>query len=388
MKIGIATPVSLHLLADLVEQGHELPTGYEFAPHAWLVREYVERGHEVSVFTLAPGLQAPREFRGDRLRIHVGRFRPSGRARDFFALERRDLLSAMGADRCDVVHAHWTYEFALAAIDSGLPHVVTAHDAPLEILKLHPDAYRFLRLLMAFRAVRGARVLTAVSSYVADHLRTRFLYGRPIHLVPNGIAPWVFSLESPGVRDRAAVRFASVLTGWSRRKNATTLLRAFKRVRSAVPGASLTLYGPGYGPGEAAAAWAGARGLCEGVEFAGAAPHRVLLERLAGTADVLVHPALEESFSMALAEAMAVGIPVIGGERSGGVPSTLDGGRAGRLVDVRSPRLLAEAMLELATRPELRSTLADAARRSARARFPMARVVDEYEGIYEAVCGR
>ncbi|HEU4562160.1 MAG TPA: glycosyltransferase family 4 protein, partial [Longimicrobium sp.] len=233
MKVGIATPVSLHLLADLVEDGHELPAGYQFPPHAQLVREYVERGHEVSLFTLAPELREPRTFRGDRLRIHVGRFRPARRARDFFAVERADLVAAMRADPCDVVHAHWTYEFALAAMDSGRPHVVTAHDAPLAIWKLHRDGYRFLRLLMAFPAIRRARVLTAVSAYVAEHIARVFRYRAPIHVVPNGLPASVFAAGNAreGHTAGTAARFASVLTGWSRVKNAATLLRAFATVR-------------------------------------------------------------------------------------------------------------------------------------------------------------
>ncbi|HEU4556596.1 MAG TPA: glycosyltransferase family 4 protein, partial [Longimicrobium sp.] len=143
----------------------------------------------------------------------------------------------------------------------------------------------------------------------------------------------------------------------------------------------------GFGPGEPAEAWARTWGIAAGVEFVGAVPHPELLRRLAAGADVLVHPAVEESFSMAVAEAMALGIPVIGGTRSGGVPATLDGGRAGRLADVRSPSALAGAMLELATQAEERNAIATAGRLSARARFSLDGVVAEYERIYQELCG-
>jgi hypothetical protein len=65
------------------------------------------------------------------------------RAWDLFAQERAGLERAMREDPCDVVHAHWTYEFALAALASGQPTLVTARDWAPTILLMQ----RRLRLL-------------------------------------------------------------------------------------------------------------------------------------------------------------------------------------------------------------------------------------------------
>ena len=385
MKVGIATPVSLRMLAELVERGDEMPRGYEFPPHALMIREYVARGHDVSVYTCSRGITEPMTFVGPGLRIHIGRYRERGRARDFFAVERQDLVAAMAADPCDVVHAHWNYEFALAAIESGLPHLVTAHDAPLKIFGLYRDPYRFMRLLMSARAIGKTREMSAVSVHVADHLRKVFRYQRPISIVPNGLPSSVFEISATRHAPGAGITFATVLTGWSRLKNGRVALRAFQRTREAVPEGRLVMYGPGYGPGEGASVWAAAHGLDAGVEFAGTVPHPELMVALKSSVDVLVHPALEESFCMAIAEAMACGIAVIGGEKSGGVASTLDEGRAGRLVDVRSAGAVASAMVELAQDAALREKLATAAHASAQQRFLMGRVVERYEGIYTRI---
>lgn len=64
-------------------------------------------------------------------------------------------------------------------------------------------------------------------------------------------------------------------------------------------------------------------------------------------ADVLVHPALEESFGNILIEAMSQGTPVIAGGQSGAVPWVMDYGRAGTLVDVKSAAQLAEGVINL-----------------------------------------
>jgi glycosyltransferase involved in cell wall biosynthesis len=98
--------------------------------------------------------------------------------------------------------------------------------------------------------------------------------------------------------------------------------------------------------------------------------------------DVLVHPALEEAQPMAIIEAMARRIPVIGGKTSGGVPWTLDVGRAGILVDVRSPDQVATAMQRLITDPVLRQDLAERGQALARERFHISAVADAWQTVY------
>jgi glycosyltransferase involved in cell wall biosynthesis len=106
------------------------------------------------------------------------------------------------------------------------------------------------------------------------------------------------------------------------------------------------------------------------------------MARVGSEVDVLVHPSLVEAQPMALIEAMVRGIPVIGGESSGGVPWTLDHGRAGRLVDVRSPEAVAQAMLEFAADPELRQGYAERGLALARQRFHIVSVADAYQAVY------
>ncbi len=388
MKLGIAGPVSLGLLNGYVEHGDALPNGYRFPPMAKLVEEYLQRGHQVSLFTLDPTISEPKTFRGDRLTIHVGRYRPRARHRskDLFGQERADLIRAMEKDPCELVHAHWTYEFALAAIASGYPYVVTAHDAPLRVLRYLPGVYRSLRFLMALQVARRAQHLTAVSPYVAEHFRRRLLYRGPIKVIPNGLSGSLFAVDGQGSRTKgSSPTFATVLTGWGGLKNGQVALRAFSQVRKATPGARLLMFGWGHGVAEEGSVWAKQNGLSESVEFIGSVQHPVLLQHLADEVDILVHPSLEEAQPLSVSEAMALGIPAIGGVRSGGVPYTLENGGAGMLVDVRSPEAVARAMLRLAEDTETRLALGRAARESAWRRFRFEVVAKSYEEVYEEV---
>lgn len=386
MKIGVAGPVTLPMLAHHVCEGEELPPGYKFAPMATWVEALLARGHQVSLFTSAPELDEPRTFKGDRLTIHVGRYRPRHRARDFFATERQDLLAAMRADPCDIIHAHWTYEFAWAALDSGRPVLVTAHDAPLQIFRFKPDPYRFIRLLMAWHVIRRTQFMTAVSDHIATHFRRVFRYRGNMRTIHNALTDNLFasSMQCGAQTKTRFLTFATVLVGWGKLKNNVNVLAAFQRVRGTLPEARLVMFGEDHGVEEKAQLWARANGMDGGVEFAGMVPHGQLVERLVSEADVLVHPSLEEACPMAVSEAMALGIPVIGGRLSGGVPEILDYGLSGILVDVSSPKNMAHAMLSLAD-AEVRSNFSEKGRRSARDKFNPAAVFSAYEDAYQEV---
>jgi glycosyltransferase involved in cell wall biosynthesis len=386
MRIGVAGPVTLPMLSRHVSNGGEMPPGYKFAPMAAWVEALLSRGHEVVLFTLAPEVNEPRKFAGEQLTIHIGRYRPRHRARDLFARERQDLLEAMRADRCDILHANWTYEFALAALDTGFPTLVTIHDPPLSVLRYNVTPYRFIRTLMAWHVARRAQFMTAVTDDTKDHFRRVFCYKGHLTVIPNAVAQEIFDLGRP-VREHKCdhVTFATILCGWGGRKNGQTALLAFHRLKQIIPSAQLVMFGEGHGQGEAAEAWAREQGLADGVNFAGMVTYATLMHRLSTEIDVVLHPAFVEAHSMAVAEALALGLPVIAGRDTGGMRYLLEHGKTGMLVDVSSEKCVFEAMFKLARHPGLRVGLGRAAHESARRRLSVNVVMSAYEKEYERV---
>ncbi len=388
MRIGFAGPVSLRMLTAHIGDPAQLPIGYEFPPMALWVEELLRRGHEVTLFSLAPEIATPQCFVGPRLRICLGRRRPRHRARDLFRQEREDLRAAMQASDCDVIHAHWTYEFALAALASGKPTLVTAHDAPGAILRLHHDAYRALRFVMAWMVARRARDLTAVSEYVANHFRQVLRYSRDIAVVPNGLSDEWFGTLASCSRTRSNVfTFATVLSGWGVRKNGQLALDAFHRLKKDLPDIRLIMFGEGYEPTGLAHNWAAARGLTTGVDFVGRLEHQQLALRLATEVDVLIHPSREESFCMAAAEAMALGIPVIAGNDSGGIVDVVRNVGGGVLVRLR-PAEMASKMRMLFEDAALRRALSRNGRSRVQSEYSTARVFDAYDDLYRQLTTR
>jgi glycosyltransferase involved in cell wall biosynthesis len=311
------------------------------------------------------------------VRIGPYRSRARYRARDFYAFERRALTDLLAQASGDVVHAHWTYEFALPCEGERRPVLVTAHDAPLTILRLTRDAYRLVRTMVACRVRLGIRTLSAVSPYLADRWRREMAYRRPITVVPNISA----GLPQPSRHANRGPRVVLDVSDAGRRKNVAGLIRAFGAVRQLRPDTVLRLVGPGLGAADELAVWARREGLGTSVEFVGPVAHAVVPRHLA-EADVFVHTSLEEAHPISVCEAMQAGLPIVGGCRSGGVPWTLDGGRCGLLVDVRDPLAVADGILRLLSEPELAADLGTAARGRAVNAFGPDAVVHGYLAAY------
>ena len=225
-------------------EGCEYP-GFGGVPVYELAKGLVASGHRVSVVTTAGSPEAAEaRFKGPQIDVHCLPRRAAGPAiRDLYRRERSAMSAALRDFHPDIVHAHWTYEFELAAQDSGLPHVTTAHDAPFTILRHMRDPYRAARLGVALRARPGIRHLSTVSPYMADRWRRQMRYRDPISVIPNSIPQ---SAVSPSRRPSPHPTVLEVADS-GRLKNIGGLLRAFAIVRMQVPEAELRLVGPGLG---------------------------------------------------------------------------------------------------------------------------------------------
>ena len=399
MKIGIAGPISTESVAHLLRDAPPDIKGSAGAPFlGTLITTLHERGHEINAYTLdsslSPHIDEATVAVGNRFRLYYlpcrrRAFRFSGgtfgRMSDFYRLERRALTRAMMDDPPDLIHAHWTYEFALAAQATGLPCVITAHDSPLQVLRFMPNLFRFGRYLMARTALRSATRLTAVSPYLQEEIRG--LTRVPVEVVPNpmpSLPGAAGAFQKKDLRQLKAPKIAMINSGWDRRKNVGPALEGFQLVRQQFPAASLHMFGGDFGPGELAEEWARQHGLVEGVVFHGRTAYENLMNTLSQM-DVFCHPALEECCCMTIVEAMSLGVPVVGGEQSGGVPWQVEDGKSGILVNVKSPSSIASGIIELVSDPEKYEELSRRSFSRARELFARETIATSYERVYRNV---
>ena len=351
MKIGFAAPINCSSLKARFNLTEQIPSTFEFPLTTDIAEEYVRQGHQVTVFALSYDVKKPFRLDTPNLSFRICPFRPlKRRMLDGLSKEIKWLRSEMEDADVDVIHAHWTYEFALAALESKRPCLVTAHDAPWRIVrevKFSHKPYRIMMALMAARVLMRARWLTCVSPYMQQQISHYWPSRTDAKVVPNGIRLPTTASDARHTNDCIIYAVAGDLA--DKRKNSRATLDAFGIVQKALPNAKLWVFGTHEKSRKLLSHY-------NNVECFPPLDQAAFLKQLS-QADILVHSALEESFGMLVLEAMALGMPVIGGDHSGAIPWLLDNGTAGVLTNIKNPVVLSNAMYELGSNLEKRRSL-------------------------------
>jgi glycosyltransferase involved in cell wall biosynthesis len=316
----------------------------------------------------------------------------------------RHTLRSTGAQ---LVHAHGQVGYTVGAIRSGLPHVVTPHGmlvrekrAPAGAGPLSGDRLRQL-LWSATEdwCLANARHMIVISPYVRTLIapRTR----AQLHDIPNPVDPDFLALGgrgrgrgrrgSIGCEGRRASHPAvpTLLTvGWlNARKRHELIVRALPLVRERLPAARLRIVGNA-APGERAVRedlrrLAAALGVADAVDLLSGLSHEQLLDEYR-RAHLYVHAAVEESSPVAVAQAMAAGLPLCAVEIPG-LGHLLREGRTGRYARAATPAALAQTLIELLDQPALCAALGAEGQRHAQARFHPTAVAAATADLYREV---
>jgi phosphatidyl-myo-inositol dimannoside synthase len=210
------------------------------------------------------------------------------------------------------------------------------------------------------RSLAGAALVTSVSRYTrARVLAWSDLPPHRLRVLPNTVdarfAPRPRLPQPPGrpglddlavrhgLEGRRILLTVGRLSAAERYKGHDRLIAALPAILAAVPDAAYLIVGDGDDRPRlerlAAESGAGAR-----VVFAGHVPDGEL-PRYVALADAVAMPSTGEGFGIALIEAAAAGVPVIGGSRDGSVDALADG-RIGRLVDPHDDAEVAAAVID------------------------------------------
>lgn len=277
--------------------------------------------------------------------------------------------------RPHVVHTHlYVLRYVLLpALLCRVPVIVhTVHNvAQKEVDKIGKAVH-----WVAFRV--GSVVPVSISQEVANTVHT--VYGRGVYtpVIYNGIPTERFI--SRAKRDNAAEKKDLILLHVGRfapQKNHLLLIEAFALAINECPEMQLWLVGDG----ELKAAIQKKvmeMGLEGKVLFLGL---RNDIPKLMAESDLLILSSDYEGVPLVVLEAMAAGKPVIS-TAVGGVPELVVDGITGFLVPPGQPEALAQAILKLATNPELRQSMGEAAQRRAVELFDISRTAREYEKLY------
>ena len=169
-----------------------------------------------------------------------------------------------------------------------------------------------------------------------------------------------------------------IVAGHRKVKAVEVALSAFRLVRDVLPDALFLQVGDGPERGYLEAE-VRRLGLGDSVRFMGVRPD---VERLLPVFDIFLLSSKTESFSNAILEAMAAGLPVIA-TRVGGNPECVKEGVTGLLVPSGNPEEMAKAMLTLARDPVLRRQMGRLGRERILETFSYQKSRDKLRMIYE-----
>jgi glycosyltransferase involved in cell wall biosynthesis len=223
---------------------------------------------------------------------------------------------------------------------------------------------------------KQADAVVAISTAIAQELRAAGYREEQIVALPNGV-PIPDVAWQPRLDWQAAPR-AAFVGRLAPEKSVETLIDAWPLVRRGYPNATLLIIGEGP---ERPRLEARIEQLCmnQAIMFSGPLPNpSEILEK----ADLFLLPSQEEGMSIALLEAMALGIPLVATDIPGNRALVADH-QHGRLVPPGDPVAFARAILEQWAAPSDSARMAATARERASEQFSIAAVAKRHIELFD-----
>ena len=314
----------------LVSQEMPPETGWGgIGTYADVLSEALARlGHEVHVLSVVDGQAASSRAREDGVVVHrrrlgappirgTGRLPPEAWRRSWLAVNVARCVTRLGL-RPDVVECpEWMAEGLGLGLASGTPLVVRLHSAARQLFPFTGQgrSWRGLDARLAFwleeTSARRANAVISTGSNLAEVAGWMRLDPAALHAIPYPVR-----LPPPAPMPEGAAPRVIFVGRLEPRKGPETLLRAVPEVLRRAPNASFAFVGRDVmAAGEMPSSqWlrreAERMGVSEAVELTGPRDRAGVLEELR-RASVCAFPSRWESFGNVVAEAAAVGRPVV-----------------------------------------------------------------------------
>jgi glycosyltransferase involved in cell wall biosynthesis len=365
---------------------------YEFPPHCggagtatlFMGRELARRGHSVHILTSGNDTSGGNEVMDGVVVHRVPSWRRGAHeagligAASFLYHARARLESILNTRSFDCAHFFFALPTGALApawqrLTTGKPYIVSLRGSDVPGYDPSPVLKYLHRLLCPL----SGRVLDGAAAVIANSGSLRRLaLGRypdlDIGVITNAVSSEKFRPAGhDGIRRRR--KRLLCVARLVRRKGLDVLIRALSLCTTH----DLELVIAGEGPREGALRrLAGELNLTDRVVFTGRVEGHALME-LYRSADCFALPSTSESFSMALLEAMASGLPVVGSD-VGGIPELVTDGINGILVPPAQVEALACALDTIFVDPGWRKAMGTANREKILRDYTWEAVVQQY----------
>ena len=331
------------------------------------------------------------EQRGS-LTIHWIRDRPGLGTLKALTIRARKVAALYNSLSPDIVHAQHFSEYAVGA-PSACPLVLTVHGLEWFSPEMRASI-RYTGVVGAYRrwaeghlirvCLKKATAVVSMSGPFVPGALGAMLEGKEIRGIPNALVldRW---LAVPATRDDA--RIVLCVGTVESRKNPLALINAFASAIDDSGDAELVFIGdtPEAEYLDALVRQATALGIAGKVSFMGHVDEDRLVEAYSDAA-VVASASVVETAPMALAEAMASGRAVVAA-RTGGIPSMIEDGVSGFLVDPDDINALAARLRTLLRDASLRREVGAAARSRATTTFGSDAIAERTTALYRELLG-
>lgn len=386
-RIAIIGPLTiaplLHLLdSNSVQRANDYPDlGLGGSQITQLVEELVRCGYTVLACSTERKIRHPVLLRGPLLSLlFVPYQKPFKRLLTIYRSERRTIAAAIREFSPDIVHAHWTYEFALAAIDTKLRHLITVRDHPLQVIReMNDKPYRVYRLLLHCLVIYRGKAFSANSPVTAKVVPKKKLKA----IIPNGINIKYSQHSFADENHREEITVCSIGSG-DKSKNIKAVIDAVTQIANKGYSIRLRVLGPGLSPRSPLHDYVKSIGATSIILMMGVVSHEEAM-RLIASSHLYIHPSKLESFGNPVVEAMLVGTPCLVPKVGQGPEWILDNGQYGIVANGADAKDLERAIACFLSDPLPANLKARLAKQHAQKELSITNVTDKYLQLYEQI---
>jgi len=299
-----------------------------------------------------------------------------------YASLRRQIRHVILRLRPDLIHVHGTEEgYGLAALDVGLPTIVSIQGIVQLCASVSPSIVFRLQAPVELHVIRTAKYFGTRTEWATNFIRG-LNSNAMIYDLPEAVDQ-VFFKEQAQQSTQNILMVGSVV----QRKGVEEALDAMRLIVGEYPSAKLFVVGDG-DPDylKALKKRAISAGLVSHIQWLGFKTAEEIMA-LHAVSTVLIHPSHIDNSPNSVAEAMASGLPVIAAN-VGGIPSLIEHGVTGLLVEPRNHLQLAEAVISLLHNKAQRVRLAHRAKEVAWERHLPSKVAEKTLGVYEDIISK
>lgn len=337
--------------------------------HKWAVY-FKNQGHEVRVITFANHFSKENAQEVDTITLPETRGGKLGYLFTVPALKR-----VLQSWKPDIFHAHFISSYGFVGALTGYkPFFVSVWGKDIFDF---PKSSGVNRKIIEFTLGR-ANVVMSTSHIMAKE--TNLYTNKKVWVTPFGVDTTKFTPTLVQKEETAPVRVGTV-KALSDKYGIADLIKGFARLNTRYPESELVIAGDGPQRKEYEAL-ATSLGIRSAVTFLGKIPHDQVPMTIQSM-DIFAVPSTEnsESFGVAAVEAMACGVPVIV-SNVGGLPEVVVADETGIVIDKQSPNQLGEALIRLATSPDIRTKMSQKGVEHVAAHYDWIKNANYMESLY------